>query len=504
MATPISDSRPSHAGWVLAFLVVMAAAFIRVGESVPWRNEFFYLIRLIETYRPDFVANDWTLQGGAPEHFLFNHLFGALALALPPEPLAWTGRALCWGLNLGLLLAIARQLRLSALGAVVVLVIWMGWGQSLVAGSWMIGTFEAKCISYAALNAAILLLLRNAPRASGLLLGLSFSFHPSVGMFGILAMLPAYLVSGWSRKRLATVLALTLVGTLPGIFAVAPVVFSEHAATADDWRLMTEVKMPHHLDPFTWPKRFLLLLPLLTLFSAAHAWRSDDPGWKRLSYFCAATGIVFAVGVGLRFANAYELLSYFPFRLYPLYAPLLFGFGVADALSKGVRDLPRWAVVVGVLALVTLPDPIAPYIQHAPERLRRTESTSHLTKCYEWLRENTPDDATGIAPPGKDREVWYRARRGLVVCSEFQTYDRLTEWRRRVEELGGPMHTADGRRASLVHHYEALTETEMQALIDRYQPDFIVTRARYSPDLGYEMAFETPEEDVYLPTQRDR
>ena len=488
--------------WV-ALILALGVTWLHEGEVVPWRNEFFYLIRLFRTYQPSYIPVDWTLAGGAPEHFAFNHVFGLLGFVLPPPAVAWTGRLLVWTSNLALLLLLARRLGVGPLLTLGSLVVWIGWGQSLVADSWVLGTFEAKCISYAFLFAALLPLLDGRIRPAGFLVGLAFTFHPSVGLWGGVAVFAVIVLelSGrfraepprWTEGVVAAGLA--LLGAAAGLFATVPMVLSEHAATLSDWELMTRVKMPHHLDPETWPLRILAVLPLLLAYLGVHAWQSKRPAWRRLFAFQVAIALPFFAGLLLREMESYQLLSYFPFRLFPLLTPLFFLFALLESASRGASGFHRASAVLAGVALLSLPEPFSSYSHAVHRRIDPTDDLpADLAECYSWIGTNLPETAQGIAPPGLDREFWYRAERGLVVCSEFQTYDRLSEWRRRVELLGGEMLVGPKRRPSLTRHFESIPQEEMRSIVDDLSPDFLVTNAQYD----WPVAHEAGSYKIYL------
>ncbi|MCY7375202.1 MAG: hypothetical protein LH472_04435 [Pyrinomonadaceae bacterium] len=59
--------------------------FLLWGKSVPYGNEFPYLLRLIKEAQPDFLAGDWTFFAAAKEHWLFNRVFGFPAEPMPIE-----------------------------------------------------------------------------------------------------------------------------------------------------------------------------------------------------------------------------------------------------------------------------------------------------------------------------------------------------------------------------------------------------------------------------------
>lgn len=493
----VDGHRPPARAGLVPILVGVLLVLLREGHAVPHRNELFYLVRLARTYRPDWLASDWTLAGGAPEHFLWNHTVGLLGLILPLAPLGWVGRFAVWTLGVYAILRLARRLGVPRWAALVAFGVWLGFGQSLVADSWMFMTLEAKTLAYPLLLLGLERLLAGRPGAAGLLGGLAASFHPSVGLFGGVALAAGALLAGLGPRGWIHFAALAAVGALPGAIAVAPTLGGGHA----DWSLLVHTRMPFHLDPLTWPGSRMAGLGFLFVLGILHAMWLGDRRWRILAAFQGATAFAFAVGFVVRMTGPVEALQAFPFRLLPLLTPLFALLALADTLLRLDRTLSLGPVrrtvlaLVAMLALMSLPDPVSPWTRRVSRLGRPPGEPPGLLASYRWVGEHTAKDARGVAPPGLDPRAWVLSERGYVVSSEFHIYDRFPEWRSRVEALGGPFPSGEGWRERLFVHFAALPEAEVRRLFDGWDVDFWITPAAYDLPVGFREDGWT----VYLP-----
>src|SRR2546429_8210681 len=79
---------------------------------------------------------------------------------------------------------VGRQFRIPNWVVSLAILLWMVQRQSFVSNEWIIGTFEAKCAAYACLLWAIDFILRRRVVVPALLIGLAFTFHSAVGLWG--------------------------------------------------------------------------------------------------------------------------------------------------------------------------------------------------------------------------------------------------------------------------------------------------------------------------------
>jgi len=504
----------SSAGWVDRFirwatgssvdrldrvLVALGTVLVVLREAyrVPDRNELFYLVRLYRTYHPEWLQSDWTLGGGSPEHFLWNHGVGLLGLLLPLEPLGWVVRIAVWVLGVAALVKLSQRLDVPRIGFLAALAIWLGFGQALIGLSWMFMTAEAKTLAYPLLLFGLERVMVGRFGVAGLLGGLAGTAHPSVGLLGGVALFVAVLGTRPRPSQLARFVGLALLGALPGILAVAPTL----GGASPDWTYLTVVRMPFHLEPLSWPKPVFVSLAILLAFVVLHAGMAGARPWRTLLAFQGATAVVFGAGVAIRIWGPIDLLQVFPFRLFPLLTPLFFLFAVAHAVGRLGPRLRRATtplvalVLLGGYGLMTLPEPVYPWVRRWHRLRSPTETPPDIRACYRWVATHTAPDALGVVPPGVDARAWVETERGLVVCAEYHVYDRFPEWQARVEALGGELEHHEGWRDSLLTHFSSLPEERARALSARWGVDFWVTPARYDLPVGFRSGSWT----VYLP-----
>ncbi|HTQ48054.1 MAG TPA: DUF6798 domain-containing protein, partial [Polyangiaceae bacterium] len=167
---------------------------------------------------------------------------------------------------------------------------------------------------------------------------------------------------------------------------------------------------------------------------------------------------------------------------------------VRDALQR----LPAWvapqvprAAAVAAAAL---------FIHHVHGPLDGVRARSNLytgmrgpeTDLYDWLRANTPKDATILSPPGLER---FRliGERPIVVDWKGSTYapSELVEWYRRLEDVSG--RRGPRSREEIIEGYEALDRGRLDALKGKYGLSYaVVTRSRAAA-LGHTVVYENPQ-----------
>ena len=127
-----------------------------------------------------------------------------------------------------------------------------------LSGEWLVGGIEGKVFSYGLLFLAIALWLRERLSACALCLGLAISFHPIVGIWGLICGIGSEVIARllrWekSEQNSATLLrpaAILLVAALPGIVPAAAILGGaspSDVATANYLQVFWRLR--HHLDP---------------------------------------------------------------------------------------------------------------------------------------------------------------------------------------------------------------------------------------------------------------
>jgi hypothetical protein len=464
----------------LAFLL-LGCTFM-YGFSVPSGNELLYLLRLARQWDPGFLLNDWTFAMGEPEHFVFNSVFGLPCLILPLEAVGIAGRVLSWlFVSIGIL-RLARHMGIGVWPAVFAILVWLAIGQSLVAQEWILGGFEAKCVAYALLFFSLDGFLSAKPHRAALMLGLTFSFHPAVGLWAALAAVPAVLTQRLPWLTLVRCGALATLGALPGMLPLLSTVFGAAGGDPGLWKFMVRLKMPFHLDPLSWRKWDILTLYLAFAFNAVHAFRNRG---NRVSLFLiafeSALGVFFSAGLIWRLTDNFDLLKFMPFRLFAVLTPLFFLFRLVHSFRQPVWETRpgKAAIAFGLITLMAFPNPVSGLSSRVDEKSWWTRDDG-LRPALAWLSQHTENGSIAILPPWR-HEGWYYGRRAQIVCYPFHPYDRLEEWRERVESLAGPITLVsdEAKYAAMEAHYLALTDSTVRAVAGRYGARYLVSKSEY-------------------------
>ena len=172
---------------LLEIALIFAVFFIQGAWPVPDVNEPYYLGKAIHFWNPDWAAGDFFLNT-ADTHQVFYFTFGWLSLWLSPPALAWTGRAVTWGLLAWawrrLSFAVVPRRWLSVLTAALLVFLDQHFH---MAGEWVIGGVEAKGFAYVLVFLGLEALVRDRWNRTWLLLGAASAFHVLVGGWSAIA-----------------------------------------------------------------------------------------------------------------------------------------------------------------------------------------------------------------------------------------------------------------------------------------------------------------------------
>lgn len=484
----LSES-PRNFWWCFAFLFF--AVIIFHGKSVPFSNEFLYLLRL----DPNFLPNDWTFSSPANEHWLFNFLFSFPARIFSLETIGWAGRIAVWISCLTALIKLGKHWAISYRAIAVSIFLWLAFGQAAVNEEWIFGGFEAKTIAYICLLWALGGFSKRKIIVPAVLLGLSFSFHPAVGLWAIPAVGLALLFEKIKTVDFVEVVGITGAFSLFGLVPLFAEQINAAANSFDDWQFVVLYRVPWHLDLFQFSRSGIILLYAMLALSVAAFWKSDDFALRFLLKFQIALGAFFALGYLLRWLEIYPLLRLMPMRLFPVFTPLFFLFTAFHAIQKLDSKKYRIAVALFAAIAVALLDPFGKGYNQILETVRTWQSApDDIEKTSRWISGNTPRNSIVIQPPNR-REVWYWSHRATVASFAYPTYDRLDQWRERIADLTGNLKIirGDGASEEIEAAFNRLSPDEIERLKNKYAATHLVSRAVYS----YPIIFETETYKVY-------
>ena len=361
------------------------------------------------------------------------------------------------------------------------------------------------------------LLLRKHSLAGFALLGVTAVLHASIGLWmGGVALIAAtthnYVetttspVSPARNQRLLTAVpirGLALYAVIAGIGLAPTIVQNLTTATgANTIWIMTEFRHPHHYLPSTWNTRTILEYVVLVVlgFGALARFGVNDRKMftsRRTAAFGTAVAVVPLVTM---FVGGYLLTEVVligpvvklqPFHI--AFVPKIIFFGcIVTAFVEAIRSVrvrplsPN--VVAGVVLILLATSVVGAHAVTADSDLQRQtiETPSYSDDqqaAYDWLRSETPENATVIAPPSL-RSVRLGADRAIVADYKVFVFtpQGIVGWKTRLNRLCGTNLTSFGQC-----EYDSLTSKEVVALSEDYDACYFMSRSdRYEFSAGYQ------------------
>lgn len=483
-------------------LLVLGVTLLLYGGPVPRLSEELYLPLVKRVADPAYLAGDWTFAGSFGEHWLFDHLFAPLAGAVSISEFGWIGRLVFWPVLGLLLIRIGNRLGLSPWPAAAAVSLWVVSNQALMGGEWILGTFEAKTVAYVCFLGALLAISSKRIPLALALLGLTVSFHPAVGMWGAWGAGIALIALPETRGKTLRWCWLAIVLAIPGVIGAFSALGK---ATPAIQRFVVLEAIPYHTDPFfggktlAWGQVVLHVVTLAAMF-AFNLWAYRRSARDLIQRFFVAFQIAAAVPFVLAFAaravHFWNYLRLMPLRSFPLIVPLVFFFqavrlAVAAIQGQGERRRRRRRIRRrGYLALVVIVViavlPTAPLLA-APRLIYRNVQSwtkvDNMAGSFGWIRKNLPHSTTCIFPLDR-QDAFGRAEVPQVVNWQAIPYDRLGEWKKRVDQLVGGASYFDGPvwRGGLNDiraAFDSLTLEQINRIASRYGATCLVTDAHY-------------------------
>jgi hypothetical protein len=466
---------------VFAFLACLSAR----GVLTP--NEDDVLAVAKQAVVPDWLPADWYLSLPSGYRVAFNFTFGWLLAVLPFPTAAMVGRFVTFALFAGACQSLVRTLRLTSACACAGILVFVSH-QSIVAGEWIVGGFEAKAVAYPLVLFGLSAALRRRFVVASALLGLATTFHVLVGAYAAICVCLAIAVvdrASVGRCELMRAVATYLVASAAGVVAAlhelgAPAALNERAA----W-VMVHFRHPHHLLPSYWLAHGSLLRISATFLAclaglavAARAWPTREG--RGFAVFAVSTAAFFAIGLLAAAAGSDRALKFFLFRLpdtaVPFGCTLLGGGALALAAERWVTLRFREPVHVGLLALAWA-------VAHSPPRHRPSPRERAYEEATTWIRANTPRDSVFLIDPTIE-DFYARGERAQFVSFKHVPLGEPTaivEWYRRLEALREPGTGRPRNRQDVARAYGRLSARTILRLSREEGITYVLVRARTDP-----------------------
>ena len=459
--------------WGVVF--ALFALFAAWRSPVPGVNEPHYLCKAKHFWNPGWCARDLFL-GSANAHWMFYATFGSLTRVLSLEPVAWIGRVFVLG---GLALAWVRLAGLflknpfSLLASACLFVGLQATGN--LSGEWLLGGVEAKGVAYVALLLAIAAACRRSFREAGVETGVAISFHPVIGIWGLISLVAAFVAgrcmdlisrappvqadarSQGCTRRLqlgprswhsalapaALCLACSLPGLIPAVALLAQAPSRDEQRWADELQVFD--RLNHHLDPAQFSRSaYRMYAGLLAVWLALGLAGDKDAAQKFLTRFILATLAITLVGlvVGFKLRSA-GMMKFYPFRLFDIFLPMavaLLAAGALERVASSTSVKRGWRIVARVagpvLAVTALTWSFLPQgrIQNAAGW--RPRNWSEFVDVCRWIDRHVPADALCLTPRYNVGFKWYAQRAEYVTWKDCpQDATGILEWKRRLDTI---------------------------------------------------------------------
>ena len=512
--------------WVVIVAVFLSfLLFSALRSPVPGVNEPHYLAKAKHFWNADWCHGDFFLNS-ANAHHVFYQTVGAVTQWLTLDQTAWLGRVIGYFvLSLGWTKLISRVVpgRWSSLWTAWVFLAIVAIGSATrkpmlpdiefyafnLSGEWIIGGIEGKVFSYGFVFWALGLIADRRRTSAAVCAGLSISFHPVVGIWGLLCGLFSAGVMLWTGHRpdplLRRVAGILKTACLPTVVLVASAIpglipalqlleVRDSQAIHKAEFIQVFERLAHHLDPMTFKIGDYASYLFLILFwlSARRRIRWYLPQERFFAGFVAGTICIAVMGLLLGFHIGppqemlfaelrTRLLKFYPFRPCDVFVPIAASVvlvGMIKDWSENIsseridtiveqRHWLRWPIF-GSLMLTAL---LLPSTDRNPSRMEQKQLSDWQDVCR-WIERNTKDESLFFTPPESWAFKWYASR------SEFFSYKDcpqdaagILEWQRRRQfvQHWRQTHREQGMTTRSLHQLqEAAGVTHM--LTKRYEP----------------------------------
>jgi hypothetical protein len=479
-------------------LLIVASVFATTGNPPPFENENAYLVWPRVVFEPSYLKGDWSFSGTNYEHWIFNHLIGPVSEYVQLPVFAWIGRLACWITLAYLVLSVAERLHVPRVRAAIAVSIWVfAFWQTTIGGEWAFGTFEAKSIAYICLFGSLALALRPVSKRNilwaGVLVGLSISFHPGVGLYAIPAVLGALVLQPATRRLAFLAVPGTVLAALPGIiFGLKAQQGSATSAANTEW--LVKRGFPSFMDPAqfgVWHIGLFLVTLAIVLWVTWQ--RRDDRATLTIGLVCLLLTIPVLIGFAARLVGAYSFLTLFPFRVGPVLISL-FAVVYVVRVSPEPRQARAWLtsvaeskVNIALIAIAALfflgTNPVyAAAFQVGRNGRDWVFPPTQQNNAMDWVRDHTPKSALVLISPSIYSSFITMQRREVTTYNVTR-YDDIAGWRDRLISLLGEHYVDDApdwiNRGNMNKQFESRTQAEIEHAARQYGASYLVTETKY-------------------------
>jgi hypothetical protein len=361
-----------------------------------------------------------------------------------------------------------------------------------MAGEWVVGGVEAKCIAYVFVFFGLAELACGRWNRCWVMLGVASAFHVLVGGWSVVAAGLVWLDSPHARPRLAAMLPGLILGGAISLAGLVPVLALNWGTNPDVVRQATVIYVIERLDHHLLLHRFNLwfvarFLGMFVTWFAVCWFVPAAGGGQRLRKFVLAALVIAAAGALIEAATGGSTpqtaawMRFYWYRLADVALPLGLALAVGDSigfLQKRENNLLAQAVLVAgmVLAGASLTD------HYFYNRWYRTGDPDHINwhakhddwrgVCY-WIDDHLPSDARFLTPRYQQTFKWYAGRSEVVTWKDVpQDAEQIVRWHERFYDVFRTKSEIPGSRWR-----NSLTQMDMhtlQRLSEKYGFRYVV------------------------------
>lgn len=524
MAEPISttslpaiDARqPTPQRW-LEITLISLLFLLYVGPLTPEVNEAHYLSKARHYWNPSFAPADHFLNSG-DAHGVFYWSFGWVTTLVSFPSAAWIGRAICW---IGIAFAWQRLAWLLLpkpwVSVLLVAAGLAGIHYTHMAGEWLIGGVEAKCIAYSLAFWGIGDAMLGRWNRAWIWLGAASGFHVLVGGWMVVCLMISWMLCPSHRPHLKSMLPGLFLGGAISLIGVIPLLVLNWGVDSlqSGWASYVYVfeRLSHHLVVH----RFALALKVRFAVTAM-AWATTAYLLRDLTRARILNAVVFGsmvlvlVGITIDqvfvywrmdYVTAAKLLRLYWFRLADVLVPvaLALNVGLLTVRFRGTYPHMMQAVIACMVLVVGIGLSLR-FVERWSATIAPADLSSQVSSPEEWetvgywIEANTPKDAVFLTPRLQSTFKWYAQRAEVVTTKDVPQDDlSLLQWRaRRVDIHWRPYH----ERTSL--SLAALSESEVRELAEKYGFQYVVVdsdlarRDQLDPDWSFPRVYPAEPE----------
>lgn len=488
-----------HRRIIIFLIIFFILLFLYLWDDLLSGNEAQTLANVYNFANPEWLANDWFLSLDTVYRIPFNIFLFPLAKLLSLSALAITSRILLISLMALALTNFFEAVKLTP-GSIALFTLIAFRMKGMLAGEDMLWHVEAKILSYILVIGGITSFLNGKYRKMWLFFGGATAFHPLVGGYSVISLLFTwFFLEKKDKKSLFTSSPFFAITGWPGIGIVLYNLISSRAASGGISDLIYVARHPHHMIPTNfirhvhkgfpeWMDYTIIignLIFCIVVITAAF-FIIKKGNLRKLLYFTAGTGVIFAIGLLFYITKQYHLLKYYPFRFGDIIIPFTAYIMFLKVVDKyffikkpfiGISIAAAVLVVSGILFTIETSNIVKSNIP-----LSMTYESQADIELYRWIKQNTPADAVFIVDPFIDNFNITTERAQFVTFKHIPQNERdVVEWYEKLTLLNRGFGFYDGGisfdLSEFKANYNSLTDEQLTAIGENYKLDYFAGKA---------------------------